>query len=110
MREKPSRRNNGSYPAALGEFACAQKDWLFRVIRDLVASALPVRSEEGVIVRVFSGAYGDLISTTLNHHPVLMSEVRVENVSAFQHSIAATNNSFIHPLEGGSRSGPPMTF
>lgn len=54
--------------------------------QDLVASALPVRSEDRVEIRVFSGAYGDMISPTLNHLSVTMLEVRVENGGAFRHS------------------------
>ena len=61
----------------------------------LVASALPVWSEDGVEVRVFSGGYGDKVSTTLNHHPVTMLEVRVEKDAAFRHTLSATDNAFV---------------
>ena len=78
--------------------------------QDLVASALPVRSEDGVEIRVFSGAYGDMISPTLNHLPVTMLEVRVENVGAFRHSFAATDNAFVYVLEGPVEIGPAGDF
>jgi quercetin 2,3-dioxygenase len=71
----------------------------------LVASALPVRSEDGVEIRVFSGAYGDMISPTLNHLPVTMLELRVENGGAFRHSFAATDNAFVYVLEGAVEIG-----
>jgi redox-sensitive bicupin YhaK (pirin superfamily) len=74
--------------------------------QDLVASALPVRSEDEVEIRVFSGAYGDMISPTLNHLPVTMLEVRVENGGAFRHSFAATDNAFVYILEGAVEIGP----
>ena len=74
--------------------------------QDLVASALPVRREDGVEIRVFSGAYGDVVSTTLNHHPVTMLEVRVENDGAFRHAFAATDNAFVYVLEGAVEIGP----
>ncbi len=73
--------------------------------QDLVASALPVRSEDGVEIRVFSGAYGDMISPTLNHLPVTMLEVRVENGGAFRHLFAATDNAFVYVLEGAIEIG-----
>lgn len=74
--------------------------------QDLVASGLPVWSEDGVEVRIFSGAYADRVSTTLNHHPVTMLEVRVENGGGFQHSLAATDNAFVYVLEGAVEIGP----
>ncbi len=73
--------------------------------QDLVASALPVRSEDGVEVRVFSGAYGGMVSPTLNHLPVTMFEVRAENSIAFRHSFAATDNAFVYVLEGAVEIG-----
>ncbi len=73
--------------------------------QDLVASVLPVRSEHGVEVRVFSGAYDDMVSPTLNHLPVTMLEVRVENGGAFRHSFAATDNAFVYVLEGAVEIG-----
>jgi redox-sensitive bicupin YhaK (pirin superfamily) len=74
--------------------------------QDLVASALPVQREDGVEIRVFSGAYGDMISPTLNHLPVTMLEVRVENDGAFRHSFAATDNAFVYVLGGAVEIGP----
>ncbi|KMK69057.1 pirin family protein [Puniceibacterium sp. IMCC21224] len=68
--------------------------------QDLVASALPVRNEDGVEVRIFSGAHGDIVSTTLNHHPVTMLEVQVEIGGAFRYSFPATENAFVYVLEG----------
>lgn len=91
--------------AALGEFACCRQMAVPRY-QDLVGSALPVRSENGVETRVFSGAYGDMVSTTLNHHPVAMPEGRVENDGTFQHSFSATDNAFVYVLEGAVEIGP----
>ena len=68
--------------------------------QELVASALPVWSKDGVEIRVFFGAHGDVVSATLNHHPVTMLEVRVKNYGTFRHSFAATDNAFVCVLEG----------
>jgi redox-sensitive bicupin YhaK (pirin superfamily) len=73
--------------------------------QDLEPSTLPVRNEDGVEVRVLSGAYGDMVSTTLNHHLVTMLEVRVENDGAFRHSLSATDNAFVYVLEGAVEIG-----
>jgi redox-sensitive bicupin YhaK (pirin superfamily) len=73
--------------------------------QDLVASALPVQREDGAEIRVFSGAYGDMISPTLNHLPVTMLEVRVENDGAFRYSFSATDNAFVYVLGGAVEIG-----
>ena len=73
--------------------------------QDLIASDLPVRGEDGVEIRVFSGAYGDMVSATLNHHPVTMLEVRIENDGAFRHSFSAADNAFVYVLEGAVEIG-----
>lgn len=78
--------------------------------QDLEPSTLPVRNEDGVEVRVFSGAYGNMVSTTLNHHPVTMLEVRGENGGAFRHSFAATDNAFVYVLEGPVEIGSMGRF
>jgi redox-sensitive bicupin YhaK (pirin superfamily) len=68
--------------------------------QDLVASVMPVRSEDRVEISVFSGSYRDLVSPTLNHLPVTMLEVRVDNGGVFRHSFEATDNAFVYVLEG----------
>lgn len=73
--------------------------------QDLIASDLPVRGEDGVEIRVFSGAYGDMVSATLNHHSVTMLEVRIENDGAFRHSFSAADNAFVYVLEGAVEIG-----
>jgi redox-sensitive bicupin YhaK (pirin superfamily) len=51
--------------------------------QDLVAFGLPVAREDGVDIRVFSGAYNDTISPTLNHLPITMLEVRLDGRGLF---------------------------
>lgn len=74
--------------------------------QDLVAAALPIQREGGVDVRVFSGAYGDMVSPTLNHHPITMLEVQIAHGSAFRHSFSATANAFVYVLEGAVEIRP----
>ena len=74
--------------------------------QDLVASALPVRNEDGVEVRVFSGVYDDMISSTLNHYPVTMLGVRIEAGGVFWRLFAATDNAFVYVIEGAVEIGP----
>jgi quercetin 2,3-dioxygenase len=73
--------------------------------QDLVAAAMPVRREDGVEVRVFSGKSADLTSATLNHVPVTMLEVRIEPGASFRHELPATDNVFVYLLEGQLRVG-----
>lgn len=74
--------------------------------QDLVTSDLPGRSERGVEIRVFSGAYEDMVSLTLNHHPVTMLEVKIANGGTFRHAFAAIDNAFVYVLEGAVDIGP----
>jgi redox-sensitive bicupin YhaK (pirin superfamily) len=73
--------------------------------QDLVASGLPIVREDGVEIRVFSGAYGDTIAPTLNHLPITMLEVRVDGNGTFSHSFPAGDNAFVYVLEGAVEIG-----
>jgi len=44
---------------------------------------MPIRREPGVEVRVFSGKSGGITSSTLNHVPVTMLDVRIEPGASF---------------------------
>ena len=73
--------------------------------QDLIAGAMPVRREEGVEVRVFSGESGGVTSPTLNHVPVTMLEVRIEAGASFREFLTASDNAFIYVLAGTVKVG-----
>ncbi len=73
--------------------------------QDLIASAMPVREEPGVLVRVYSGRSGEAISETLNHVPVTMLEVRLDPGATLREQLPANENAFIYVLEGALSIG-----
>ncbi len=77
--------------------------------QDLIESAMPVRTEPGVLVRVYSGRSGDAISQTLNHVPVTMLEVRLAAGASLREQLPANENAFIYVLEGAPRIGEMET-
>jgi len=77
--------------------------------QDLIASAMPVRTEPGVQVRVYSGKSGNAISETLNHVPVTMLEVWLEAGATLREQLPANENAFIYVLEGALRVGEMET-
>jgi quercetin 2,3-dioxygenase len=66
----------------------------------LRGSTLPVRSEPGVEIRVFSGQSGDVVSPTLNHVPVTAIDARLDPKGAFTQTLEAGANAFVMVLEG----------
>ncbi len=73
--------------------------------QDLRGSAMPVRREEGVVARVFSGRSGNLIGPALNHTPVTMVEFRIEAGSQLLQDLPASYNAFLYILSGSGRFG-----
>jgi redox-sensitive bicupin YhaK (pirin superfamily) len=58
------------------------------------ADAVPVRREAGVEVRIYSGASGSLRSTTRNHVPVTMTEIKMDpHTSIDQELPTSTTNT-----------------
>lgn len=66
---------------------------------------MPVREEEGVQVRVFSGQSGDALAPTLNHVPVTMVEINMEEGATFHQDLPAEYNGFLYILEGSGKFG-----
>src|SRR5690606_34522073 len=77
--------------------------------QDLRASAMPVREEDGVTVRVFSGASGGVQAATLNHVPVTFVEIAAEAGAAIVQDLPASYNGFIYVLEGSGTFGADET-
>jgi len=73
--------------------------------QDLAGRLMPVRHEPGVEVRVFSGESGGVISSTINHVPVTMLDVRVELGSVFRQRLAASDNAFVYIYAGEATIG-----
>ncbi len=77
--------------------------------QDLRSKDMPVRSEPGAIVRVFSGSSGGIKAPTLNHVPVTFVELVMEPGAAVTQELPGSYNGFIYVLEGSGRFGADET-
>lgn len=66
---------------------------------------MPVRYEDGVVARVFSGSSGGVTSGTANHVPVTMVELSVEVGASATQDLPGDYNGFLYVLEGSGRFG-----
>ncbi|WP_270170585.1 pirin family protein [Paenibacillus sp. SYP-B4298] len=73
--------------------------------QNLRAETMPVREEEGVSVRIFSGSSGGVQSSTRNIVPVTMLEVTMEAGAVLLQELPSSYNGFIFVLEGEARLG-----
>lgn len=78
--------------------------------QNLVAAELPLRSEPGAKVRVFSGQSGNATAPTLNYAPVTMVEIHLEPAALIRQELPADYNAFIVVLEGDGLVGEDQTL
>lgn len=73
--------------------------------QNLHARDMPVRQEEGAIIRVYSGSSGDVVSNTLNYTPVTFVEIILECGTSITQDLPGSYNGFIYVLEGSGTFG-----
>lgn len=73
--------------------------------QNLHARDMPVRQEEGAIIRVYSGSSGDVVSNTLNYTPVTFVEIILERGTSITQDLPGSYNGFIYVLEGSGTFG-----
>ena len=83
----------------------ASERWATPAFQDIRADAIPVRRENGVEVRVYSGASGGFQSTTRNHVPVTMVEIMMTAHAAIDQEIPASYNGFAFVIRGSVTIG-----
>ena len=69
------------------------------------AKDMPVRKEEGAIIRVYSGSSGDVVSETLNYVPVTFVEMLVDQGASVSQDLPGDYNGYIYVLEGSGTFG-----
>jgi redox-sensitive bicupin YhaK (pirin superfamily) len=79
--------------------------WTKPGFQDIHASSIPVRRETGVEVRVYSGASGDQRSTTRNHVPVTLAEIKLDAGVCFEQDVPTSYNGFVFVVSGSARIG-----
>ena len=67
---------------------------------------VPVRREEGVEVRIYSGQSGELRSATRNRVPVTLLDVRLAPGARVLQALPASYNGFVYVVDGVARLGP----
>ena len=73
--------------------------------QDLRAAEMPVREEEGALIRVFSGSSGNVRAKTLNYAPVTFVELQLEAGASIVQDLPSSYNGFIYVLEGSGTFG-----
>ena len=73
--------------------------------QDISSSNIPLRKEEGVTYRVFSGNSGDVVSTTKNYVPVTYVEIIIDSGYTANQDIPSDYNGFMYILEGSGVFG-----
>lgn len=73
--------------------------------QDILSRNVPVRKEEGVTYRVFSGNSGDVVSITKNYAPVTYVEIIIDAGRTAHQDLPSGYNGFIYILEGSGVFG-----
>jgi redox-sensitive bicupin YhaK (pirin superfamily) len=73
--------------------------------QNMHAKDMPVRQENGALIRVYSGSSGDIVSNTLNYAPVTFVEMALEKGASIIQDLPDTYNGYIYVLEGSGTFG-----
>jgi quercetin 2,3-dioxygenase len=73
--------------------------------QNMHAKDMPVRQENGALIRVYSGSSGDVVSNTLNYTPVTFVEMILEKGASIIQDLPGSYNGFIYVLEGSGTFG-----
>lgn len=73
--------------------------------QNLRSQDMPVRREEGALIRVFSGSSAGVRATTQNHVPVTMVEINLESGYTVTQDLPGDFRGFIYVLEGSGTFG-----
>jgi quercetin 2,3-dioxygenase len=73
--------------------------------QNMHAKDMPVRQENGALIRVYSGSSGDIVSNTLNYAPVTFVEMVLEKGASIIQDLPGTYNGYIYVLEGSGTFG-----
>lgn len=73
--------------------------------QDLPAGRMPVRAEDGVIIRVYSGSMAGLTAPTENVVPVTLAEIQSDTDCSVTVDVHADHRGFLYVLEGSGQFG-----
>ena len=79
--------------------------WTTPGFQNIHSEVIPIRREEGVEIRVYSGASGGHHAPTRNHAPVTLIESRLNPAASFDQDLPLSYNGFIFVVDGSVRVG-----
>jgi redox-sensitive bicupin YhaK (pirin superfamily) len=79
--------------------------WTTPGFQDVDLDSLPIRREPGVVVRLYSGRSGALVSPTRNQVPVTLADFLLEAGSSVDQELPASYNGLLYLLDGSVRVG-----
>jgi redox-sensitive bicupin YhaK (pirin superfamily) len=79
--------------------------WTAPGFQDVHLDSLPIRREPGVVVRLYSGRSGALVSPTQNHVPVTLADFLLEVGCSVDQELPASYNGLLYLLDGSVRVG-----
>ena len=79
--------------------------WAPPRVQDLTAASVPTLEENGLRLRVYSGALNGLRSPLQNHVPVIIADFALEPGAATTQQLPAAYNGFVYVLHGSVEVG-----
>jgi redox-sensitive bicupin YhaK (pirin superfamily) len=79
--------------------------WTAPGFQDVHLESLPIRREPGVVVRLYSGRSGALVSPTQNQVPVTLADFQLEAGASIDQELPASYNGCLYVLDGLVRVG-----
>jgi redox-sensitive bicupin YhaK (pirin superfamily) len=79
--------------------------WIPPGFQDVHLDSLPIRREAGVVVRLYSGRSGALLSPTRNQVPVTLADFLLEAGSGVDQELPASYSGLLYVLDGLVRVG-----
>lgn len=86
--------------------ALPEKDrWATPRVQDLSLRDVPKVSENGLEIRVYSGAFAGVKSPILNYVPFIVADIQMKQDVTTIQSIPASYNTFLYVIEGSVKAG-----
>jgi len=79
--------------------------WAKPRVQDIIAEHVPALSENGVNIRLYSGALAGLKSPIQNYTPMIVADFRIDGGVSTVQSIPANFNTFLYVLDGDMKVG-----
>lgn len=83
--------------------------WTTPEFQDIHHDSIPVSREEGAEVRLYSGSSGGRRSSTSNHVPVTLAEIRLGPNASYAQDVPLSYNGFVFMVGGSARVGADAT-